>query len=103
MDNLMTTTEMVKELLQTRPETRNSDDILYYHVCAKINPICVNYPFCQIIQNRKAYGFPAFESVRRTRQKIQRSYPELAAVDKVEGFRAVNEAKYRDYARKVMV
>lgn len=103
MDNLMTTTEIVKELLQTRPETRNSDDILYYHVCAKINPICVNYPFCQIIQNRKSYGLPAFESVRRTRQKIQRSYPELAAVDKVEGFREVNEAKFRDYAREVMV
>ena len=77
MDNLMTTTEMVKELLQTRPETRNSDDILYYHVCAKINPICVNYPFCQIIQNRKSYGLPAFESVRRTRQKIQHDHPEL--------------------------
>jgi hypothetical protein len=42
---------------------------------------------------------PGFETVRRTRQKIQASYPELAACDKVAGMRMVNETEFRQYAR----
>ena len=103
MDNLKTITELVKDVLLEVSETRNSDDLLYYHVCKRLNPICVDYPFQKILQNRKDYGIPSFKSVERARRKVQRSNPDLVANDKVEGFRSVKEVEYRDYARKVSV
>ena len=36
MDNLKTTTDLVKDILERVPETRNSNNVLYYHVLAAI-------------------------------------------------------------------
>ena len=47
----------------------------------------------------KDYGFPGFETVRRSRQKLQATFPELAGDADVEGMRRVNEETFRDYAR----
>lgn len=47
----------------------------------------------------KEYNMPAFETVRRTRQKIQHDNPELSGCDDVEAKRMVNEEMFRDYAR----
>ena len=44
-------------------------------------------------------GIPPFESVRRTRQKIQAECPWLAACDTVKEYRAGKEADYRDFVR----
>ena len=49
--------------------------------------------------NMKDYGFPVFETVRRTRQKIQAARPDLAACEAVQEHRAENEAAYRAFAR----
>lgn len=43
-------------------------------------------------------GFVGFETVRRTRQKVQATYPELAACDKVAAGRMENEKVFRGYA-----
>ena len=56
-------------------------------------------PFCQVMAHRKELGLPVFESVRRSRQKVQAAHPELAACDEVAAFRDENEQKYRAYAR----
>jgi len=45
------------------------------------------------------YGFPAFESCRRTRQKLQAEHPELSAIPEVELQRNLNEMVFRDYAK----
>ena len=96
---LKNTTELVRQMLQKYPDTRNSDDMLYFRVCESINVIYVNLPFYAVILNRKKYNFPAFESVRRTRQKLQAEFPELAAVSIVEDARDVNEKAFREYAK----
>ena len=44
-------------------------------------------------------GFPAFETVRRSRQKVQATYPNLAATGAVGEFRARNEKVYREFAK----
>ena len=46
---------------------------------------------------------PAFETVRRTRQKVQEHHEELRATDSVGAYREVLEEKYREYARRVIV
>ena len=96
---LKNATAIVKNLLINNPQTRNSDDYLYYKVCERIAPECISQKFWYVLLNRKQYGLPAFESVRRTRQKLQESYPELAGNGEVEGYRALQEEVFRDYAR----
>lgn len=97
---LKTTTDLVKDILANIPGTRNSDDFLYFKVCERINPTIIYRPFYIVILNRKKYSFPSFETVRRTRQKLQAEYPEFSGNDTVEGHRKVNEQIFRDYAKE---
>lgn len=103
MDNLKTLTGVVKSILTADEQARNSDSFLYFRVLEVYgaqNGMDINQmSVVRFLLHMKDYGFPAFESVRRTRQKIQATYPELAACERVEGFRMENEAEYRAFAR----
>lgn len=103
---LKTTTDMVKHILETVPMARNSDNHLYYWVCAMIgkqNGVDIHkMSMPMFLLHLKEYGFPQFESVRRARQKLQAEYPELAGTSTVEGQRMLNEEVFRDYARGIV-
>ena len=103
MEKIKNTSDLVKEILQKVPATRNSDMLLYYHVCLEIDRTVLKLPFWNVILDLKGHGLPSIETVGRARRKLQRAYPELAGSEKVECFRAVNESKFRNYARKVTV
>lgn len=100
---LITTTNIVKKLLTEDPQTRNSDSYLYLKVlehCAMQKGIDLQLlSVSAFLTSRNLFGFPCFETVRRTRQKTQRNHPELAANETVQGFRAENEIAYAGYAR----
>ena len=100
---LRTTTELVKQILEAQPRARSSDNFLYYWVCyivGKRNGIDIDrMSMPKFFLHLSEYGFPAFETVRRTRQKLQATYPELAGDSTVEGQRKLNEEVFRDYAR----
>ena len=96
---LKTTTNIVKHILEHDPAARSNDDYLYYVVCSTINGDSVYQPFWKVILNRKEYNLPAFESVRRSRQKMQEKHPELAGDSTVEAYRVMNEEVFREYAR----
>ena len=100
MDDLKSVSKLVKEILEKHPAARNSDDILYFKVCESIDEWGIESPFWKVLLNRKDYQYPAFESVRRTRQRLQAAFPELAGCDEVEAERVLNEAIYREYARR---
>lgn len=51
------------------------------------------------LMNMEQKGLPAFETVRRSRQKVQATYPDLAATGVVGAFRARNEKVYREFAK----
>lgn len=103
MNELNNTTELVKSVLKLHPQARNSDNYLYYTVCKIIgrrNGIDVDsMPMPRFFLHLKDFGFPAFETVRRTRQKLQAECPELAADATVEAGRMLNEEAFREYAR----
>ena len=101
MKHIQKTSKIVEQLLQDHPETRNSDDFLYLKVCEKINVISLALPFHEVLLCRKKYKLPPFESVRRTRQKLQKKYPELAGNRKVEEERAENEKIVKSYVKEV--
>ena len=100
---LKSTTDIVKAILQGHEKARNSDDYLYYLVCHivgretgyDVEHMSLGY----FLVNRTKMEMPAFETVRRARQKLQQAYPELCANDKVTGHRMMNEELYREYAR----
>lgn len=104
---IKTTSDLVHEILKTEPGCRNSDNILYLRVLQTIgkqNGIDVNtMSVPTLFVNMSAMKFPAFETVRRARQKIQECNEELRATEIVDAYRLVLEEKYRDYARRHIV
>lgn len=100
---LQTTTELVREVLQRHPKARNSDNELYYWVCAIIghrNGIDVHkMSMPMFFLHLHECGFPQFETVRRTRQKLQATYPELSGSAEVTEQRKEHEEAFREYAR----
>lgn len=101
-DNIYKVSNIVKEILEEDPNARDSDNYLYYKVLKHIGSIngidieTMSIP--RFFLNIKTYGFPQFETVRRTRQKIQHDNPELAGSREVQSMRAANEEEYRSYA-----
>lgn len=100
---LITTTNLVKTLLTIDPQTRNSDSYLYLkvleHTAIQKGIDLSKFPVPYFLTHMKEHGFPPFESVRRSRQKLQRAYPELKACKSVQEARAENEIEFRQYAR----
>lgn len=103
MKNIKRTSDLVKTILKEEPKARDSFSHLYYMICLKNNPKVLGMTFAQVLMNMKDLKLPPFESVRRSRQKLQAAYPELAGSDEVEAQKAVNEAIVRDYAKAVNV
>lgn len=99
MMKLNTTKALVKEILEENEHTRNSDMLLYYEVCSRLNPDALDDSFGCVILHLDALHLPPFESIRRSRQKVQAECPWLAASEEVALFRAENEDAYKNFAR----
>lgn len=103
MQKILNTSKLVKKALTVCPETRNSDSYLYLKVIEQqaidkgMN--IQNIPLPSFLENFRSWGFPCFETVRRTRQKLQAEFPELASTEKVAALRADREEIFREYAR----
>lgn len=103
MQDLKTTKRLVADALEKHPQTRNSDNYLYYIICKgqleKQGLDIDRISFANALLHRKEYDLPPFESVRRSRQKAQEKNPELAALPEVEDARLQLEEQYREFAR----
>jgi hypothetical protein len=101
---LKNTTALVKAILEEDQRARNSDSFLYFKVLGKVGKekgLDLDYVSVTVfLLNMAEWGFPPFESVRRSRQKIQERYPELAASREVAYQRAENEQVFRQFARE---
>lgn len=102
MKNIRQTQGIVREILEQHPETRNSDNLLYVKVVESINANLIYKPFQELFIHAKEYGIPPFESVRRTRQKLQAEFPELRAKKEIEAEREINEHIVKGYATDCM-
>ena len=103
MSELKTVTKLVKSILEEDTQCRNSDSFLYLKILETYgnkNGIDINeMSVPNFLLTMKKNGFPGFETVRRTRQRVQAENPDLAACDKVKGMRMINETEFRQYAR----
>ena len=102
MSKLKQITNVVRHYLTEKPETRGNDELLYGYVCEDFNRDAITLPFCVVMSNRKSLGIPPFESVRRSRQKLQEHNEHLRPDADIEAIREVEEEKYRKYARSVV-
>lgn len=107
MKDLNTTKAIVQSILEKDERARNSDHILYLRVLEYITehdsstiPLktLTVVDFLNILTNKNC-PYPVFETVRRTRQKVQAECPWLGSCEKVSEYRAENEAVFREFAR----
>ena len=102
MNDLKNTTALVRSILEQDKQCRSSDSLLYLKVLTEIGKKRgvdiekMSIPY--FLLNLHGAGFPGFETVRRPRQKLQQHHPELAACERVEGFREEREKEFRAYA-----
>ena len=101
---LKNTKALVKAILETDQRARNSDSFLYMKVIEYLDEIhgsnLSKMTVGCFLNNMGILKAPSFETVRRTRQKLQAAFPELASSKAVADQRADNEAKYREFARE---
>ena len=102
MKKLETVENRVLAVLKEPPEARNDDMKLYLLIskaCIYATYGIADFSFEDVMSNYKAYGIPCFESIRRTRQKIQAKYPELGWSPEVRRARHKMQRVYSDYAK----
>lgn len=103
MKELKTIKALVKAILERDEKARNNDNYLYLVVIetiAKAHKIDLRkVSVADYLYYMSGRNFPPFESVRRSRQKIQAECPHLAPCKVVEEYRAENEEAYREFAR----
>lgn len=102
---LMTTKALVKSILEQDAMARNCDNYLYLKVLGVVahekDKDILRVPVSEFLIHSSEWGVPPFETVRRTRQYIQRKNPALSACETVKEFRDENETDFRDFARGV--
>ena len=100
MDNLKTVEGKVKAVLQKNEDARNDDMVLYLALCNLYLKNAGTMPLAEIMTRHKELGLPSFESVGRTRRKLQAQFPELMGSVCVQKLRAAREKAYRKYAKE---
>ena len=86
--------EMVRTQLEQRPDTRGDDRALVYHLY-RDNYGIVNDKWVNVIFNRE---LPSFESIRRTRQKLQAEDESLRPKKEVQDTRMDAQISYLEFA-----
>ena len=103
MSRLNTTKALVKSILEKNQQARNSDSYLYLkvieHYDKEYNTEVGEMSLIDFLSGMCDIPIPPFESVRRSRQKVQEEFPHLAACDVVQVYRAENEQEYLDFVR----
>ena len=89
---------MVESTLEAYPETRSSDDLLIVHVYRDYYGIRAD-KFINVLVKRRENKLPAFESIRRARQRVQERNASLRGDKKTEQLRLEAQEAYLEYAR----
>lgn len=69
--------QVVEKVLKEHPDARDSDFRTIGWVLAIVKPEVMNMPLKKVLWQYKDLDIPSFETIRRTRQKLQHDKPEL--------------------------
>ena len=70
-------TKTVEKVLREHLDARDSDFRTIGWVYVLTNPEVMNMPFKSVLWRHSELNLPSFETIRRTRQKLQHDHPEL--------------------------
>lgn len=99
MHDLYKVADIVKDILQENEQARNSDKLLYFEVCKRLNAWVLDERLGDFLLTFSDYNLPQFESVGRARRKIQAQFPELRPIKDVEVGRYERSIDYEKFAR----
>lgn len=77
MNNLKDIKVIVEKVLREKQDARDSDFRTIGWVYAIVKPEVMNMPFKSVLWRHTELDLPSFETIRRTRQKLQHDHPEL--------------------------
>lgn len=97
VEKLRNIENIVKTILEERPETRGDDFILYAYFINKYNPKLLDVTAGAFLMSHDDLGVPNIKSVERARRKVQEKHPELLSEEKKKK-RAEEEQTYIEYA-----
>ena len=104
MDNLTTVSALVQDILVNEPDSRNSDNLLFYLVCKKLladqGEDIETMGFGKLFLSLTGYGLPQFETVGRCRRKVQQEFPELQCSLDVAMSRASSRDSFAAFGRE---
>lgn len=86
--------DIVKKVLTDHKDARDSDFRTIGWVLAITRPEVMNRPLKEVLWNHKNFDLPSFETIRRTRQKIQHDHPELRG--ETYNKRMAKQSEYKD-------
>ena len=98
MEELKRTSTIVLKILKEDVLSRKDDNYLIKRVHDTVIPRASEMTLNQVLGLITRKELPCFESIRRTRQKIQKDHPELTDVTTMK-HRLDKEQEYREYAR----
>ena len=98
--NLFTVENWVRAALETDERARHDDMHLYAVIVeGKLGYELKGLPFERVMNHYAEMGLPHFESVRRTRQKLQAAHEELQPEYKRQMTRLERQCDYNNYAK----
>lgn len=87
-------TSIVKKVLQDHKDARDSDFRTIGWVMRAVKPEVMNMTFKEVLWHHAELDLPSFETIRRTRQKVQHDHPELRG--ETYNKRMEKQSEYKD-------
>ena len=101
LNELRKVKDIVTEILEHDRKARNDDAYLYLLVVSKFNRYAPDYSLELFLTDPMFNDIPCFETVRRSRQRVQALRPELASDKRIKKLRHEQEQDYRDFATEI--
>lgn len=98
MSKLKKIEPIVRKVLEEQELTRSDDFLLVAKVYYRLVPECVNMPFGVVMLGHKTLKLPYFETIRRTRQKLQAENENLRPSKEIQEARINKTSEYINYA-----
>lgn len=70
-------TKLVRWVLEHHPDSKDDDMRLFGWCCAILKPDVMDLSYKEVLWRHKQLELPSFDTIQRTRQKLQHDHPEL--------------------------
>ena len=99
MDTLGKMKEKVTVLLETYPKLRDDDFLLIGAVYSQFYGVGYSDSFLDVMKHHEEKKLPSFESIRRTRQKVQEERLDLCSSKAKQKEKQISFSNYYDFAK----